>query len=489
MTMVLLIAGLLTPWFFAYALVRRGDPGHPAGGRWLHACLAVGIGMGLSSCTCFLWSLCVTWPGTAFWIVESFGFAVAGLVLMAAPRRARPSTAAAPTMTPPRLRCWHMLLAGVFITVLALDAIGLWGRYAANPHGQWDAWSKWNMRARMFFGLGDRWRQAFEPGHPDVEYPLLVPLTNARCWSCLGRDPPWVPAAVGALFALATAGVLAAGVARLRSRALGLLAGTVLLGTEAFISLSAWQYADVPLAFFIVATVLLLALDDVAERSSRGLLLAAGLCAALAAWTKNEGWLFLVAVLAVRVVVAWRRGGARQMLRQSALLLAGAAPLVAVVMVFKFSVAPTGNDLVGGQSIQATLPRLADAWRYWLVAKAMVHHAVASGDWQVVILPLCFFLLGRGPRRPRLALPGIVGVLGLMLAGYFLVYLTTPHDLKWHLSTSVSRLLMHLWPVAILAVFLSLSDPVQLLVERSPASPVSPPGRRSCPWSPVPGPG
>ena len=273
--------------------------------------------------------------------------------------------------------------------------------------------------------MGDRWRQAFEPSHPNVEYPLLVPLSNARCWSCLGRDQPWVPAAVGALFALASAGVLAAGVARLRSGALGLLAGTVSAGDRGVHHADAWQYADVPLAFFIVATVLLLALDDVAERSSRGLLLTAGLCAGLAAWTKNEGWLFLVAVLAVRVVVTWRRGGGRQMLRQAALLLAGAAPVVAVAVVFKFSVVAVGNDLVGGQNARDTLPRLADAWRYWLVAKAMVHHAVASGDWQVVVLPLCFLLLGRGPRRPRRALPGIVSVLGLMLAGYFLVYL---HD-------------------------------------------------------------
>ncbi len=82
MTMFLLIAGLLTPWFFAYALLRRCDPADDSGaGRCLHACLAVGIGMGLSSCTCFLWALCVGWPGTAFWIVESLGWAIGGVLL------------------------------------------------------------------------------------------------------------------------------------------------------------------------------------------------------------------------------------------------------------------------------------------------------------------------------------------------------------------------------------------------------------------------
>ena len=87
-----------------------------------------------------------------------------------------------------------------------------------------------------------------------------------------------------------------------------------------------------------------------------------------------------------------------------------------------------------------------------------------------------------------------------MLAGYFFVYVTTPNDLKWQLATSASRLLMHLWPAAILAVFLSLSDPVQLLAERSAArgktparggaatsgSTIAPPCRGRSPLSAVP---
>ena len=112
-------------------------------------------------------------------------------------------------------------------------------------------------------------------------------------------------------FTFAAVGLLAAGVCRLRSRNQGLLAGAVLLGTKAFVMLGAAQYADVPLAFFILATVLLLGLDDAAEQSSPGLVLLAGFCAGLAAWTKNEGLLFLVVMLAARCLVAWRQNGGR----------------------------------------------------------------------------------------------------------------------------------------------------------------------------------
>ena len=82
MTMVWLVASLLSPWFFSYVLVSRCDHGarRANASRWLHACLAVGIGLGLSSCTYLIWLLCFGPPGRVFWIVETLGFAVGGLL-------------------------------------------------------------------------------------------------------------------------------------------------------------------------------------------------------------------------------------------------------------------------------------------------------------------------------------------------------------------------------------------------------------------------
>jgi hypothetical protein len=38
-----------------------------------------------------------------------------------------------------------------------------------------------------------------------------------------------------------------------------------------------------------------------------------------------------------------------------------------------------------------------------------------------------------------------------MLAGYYVVYVTTPHPQSWHVETSFARLLAQLWPTAVLA--------------------------------------
>jgi hypothetical protein len=45
-------------------------------------------------------------------------------------------------------------------------------------------------------------------------------------------------------------------------------------------------------------------------------------------------------------------------------------------------------------------------------------------------------------------------VLGLMLVSYYVVYVTTPFDITWHVTTSVDRLLVQLWPALVLTVFL-----------------------------------
>jgi hypothetical protein len=57
----------------------------------------------------------------------------------------------------------------------------------------------------------------------------------------------------------------------------------------------------------------------------------------------------------------------------------------------------------------------------------------------------------------------ITVVLTLMLVSYYLVYVTTPFDVSWHVSSSIDRLLVQLWPSLVLTVFLGLRSPVSSL--------------------------
>jgi hypothetical protein len=267
-----------------------------------------------------------------------------------------------------------------------------------------------------------------------------------------------------------------------------LLAGLALLGSLAYLAHGAHQYADVPLSFFYLATVVLLSLCDArglgplavadgriapaspyageggAEPSRTPLLVLAGAAAGLAVWTKNEGWLFLAVVFGVRCWFAWRRQGRGGILEELPPLAMGALPAVAITLWFKTTLVTTGNDLVQGQGMMATLARLLDFSRYGLVARALVTHGFHLGKALTIVLPLCLLLLGpaKGRSRGAGAVPAVAAVLLLTGLGYCFVYLTTPNDLRWHLGTSMERLLMHVFPLAVYLLFLYCATPEEL---------------------------
>jgi hypothetical protein len=86
------------------------------------------------------------------------------------------------------------------------------------------------------------------------------------------------------------------------------------------------------------------------------------------------------------------------------------------------------------------------------------------GDWAVLpYIPLVAFILLTGVYRPVFSSQGwrtIVLILVILAAGYYFVYLTTPVDLKWHLESSLDRVLLQLWPSILLTLGL-ISRPAE----------------------------
>jgi hypothetical protein len=55
-----------------------------------------------------------------------------------------------------------------------------------------------------------------------------------------------------------------------------------------------------------------------------------------------------------------------------------------------------------------------------------------------------------------------------MLASYYLVYVITPFDITWHVSTSIDRLLVQLWPLVVLTAFGGSGGALVVLSKRIP---------------------
>ncbi len=80
--------------------------------------------------------------------------------------------------------------------------------------------------------------------------------------------------------------------------------------------------------------------------------------------------------------------------------------------------------------------------------------------WYHPILPVIVAAVALGFERDRRAdLLFTAAIPIAMLTGYVAIFLITPFDLKWHLETSVYRLLVQVWPSVLIAAFAPLRAP------------------------------
>ena len=224
-----------------------------------------------------------------------------------------------------------------------------------------------------------------------------------------------------------------------------------MFATPSYLDHASCQYADIPLAFFILSTIALICLHSARSSSERGLLVLAGFMAGCAGWTKNEGLLFILATCIVLLVPAlWNRS---IMAKRFVPFLAGLVLPLAVIIFFKAAIAPP-NDLIGSQRYLDVIGRISDVNRYVTILKTFGVNFWVFGRWSVSpLLPLFAFIGLRGIDRQMLRTYGWVSgiaVLAIVLVGYYLVYLNTPFELYTHLYSSLDRLMLHLWPSCLL---------------------------------------
>ena len=339
-------------------------------------------------------------------------------------------------------------------------------RSVLNPHGWEDAWAMWNLKARFIFRGGDNWRNTFSNllSWTSRDYPLLVPLSIVRMWSYLKNESTVAQILVAALFTFSTVALLVSSLSVIRSRSTGLLAGLVLIGSRYFLKTGAYQIADVPLGFYILSTIVLLSLKERFESNSRFLIIA-GAMAGLAAWTKNEGILFLLVVYIVRMMVITSNRGIKAYLKELTMFSIGASPILAVLLLFKLTI-PSTNELYTGQSIDRVLGRLTDFSRYLTIGKSFIvfFYDKLAKEW-LIILPIYFLLVGKTKHNVNAESIKTTFLIVLsMLAGYFFIYLITPLNLQWHINTSIWRLFLHLWPTIIFSFFLVVSTPEESFI-------------------------
>jgi hypothetical protein len=443
--------------FLLVSVILREAPGkRPV--FWLRFWLGIGCGLGVTSLHYFLWRL-VADPTKGLFMVGELLVLLILFGIYAGTSSANWISTRGGLILKDCLK-WPSLLGWVFFMIAGIALLTHIAGFLKKPHGGWDAWMIWNLDARFLFRGGEHWQNLFSPQlvHPD--YPLLIPANVARLWSIMGKESIFAPAVLGGIYAVSIIALLVTAVRYLRGPRLGYIAGFALLGSAGFHFHAPTQSADFPLALYILGVLVSINFYDRDEYSRPGFLLLAGLLAGLATWTKNEGWLLLVALILARSAQAVFRRTQRNIWREARLFFAGLAPVLALVLFFKLWFTPA-NDLVASLGA-GTLDNLLDANRYISVAGEFLWQSISLDpkiSTPLAMLPLLFLFFGF--RKISLKQPGVILgllVLAIMFAGFAAIFITTPHRLEWHLYTANARLFLQLWPGAVFIVMLLLDS-------------------------------
>ena len=417
--------------------------------------LSTGLGLGLSSLAYFLWLSVLKQSQNRYVYFEAIFLAFSLVYAWQHLRRKSrdghvdsPSIqAAAPRASRVITLSFWLLCATSFLSVLFISL--------RNLHGRWDAWAIWNLRARFLFRGGSNWADAFTDllswSHPD--YPLLLPGLTAKGWSFTGNETVWVPISLSLVFTFATIFLLVSSVSILRGRNRAYLAGIALIASFQFIRYGASQCADIPLGFFILAGTALFVVYDFQRTKDKNLVVLSGAMVGLSLWAKNEGILFLFAVLIGRGLASLGKNVIKTYIRELVSFLKGLLPVLSVWVFFKLKYA-TGSDFFAPENVSQFFSRLTDWPRHTLVAKLYLDKLIRFENGLLILA--CFLLLLLGVNKPvenKWKAFAPLFTLLVMCGGYYAVFVLTPYDVNWHINTALNRLLLHLWPAALFLIF------------------------------------
>jgi hypothetical protein len=211
----------------------------------------------------------------------------------------------------------------------------------------------------------------------------------------------------------------------------------------------------VPLAFFMLASIVFLFFYFYEKRSI--LMVFAGAAAGLAAWTKNEGILFLAASAGTMIIAAlWKRSFRELFLYFKGLLL----PL-ALLFYFKLQFTRP-NEFFSGENIK-TIQYLIDIARHQKIFNSFKDFFLHSGGWyNIGIFLILFVYLLLCHSRIKDNSDMIVlsfAIFACQIMGYYVIYLITPNDLEWQLNYSLNRLFVQIYPAVVFVVLIASQSP------------------------------
>lgn len=444
-----LIGFLLIVWLLPYDRLRKTN-------LIFTVFLGTGLGLGITSSTIFLWFAIFGQPNLYYFLSE---FSLVLILFLLATYSIRSSKyPQSDSFIVPNEYLNTVIWLKYLFFILLIFSLGSFAlkAFVHDPHGKFDAWAMWNLKARLLFHGGTQWSSVFSKdlisSHPD--YPLLLSASIFRMWVIIGTDSIAVPIIIAGFFTFGSIFLILEGLSILRGKNHGYFVAIFMLIATQYLKIGTYQYADIPLAFFILSTIILLTLKEKYPSAAFRILFLAGLAASCAAWTKNEGLLFLALTIVVLITFNIIIKKQLRNITEIFFFLFGLIPILGTEMFFKLRLA-TSNDLFNLDNLSNIFSYLGQLDRYQQIFLKFVEKIFLFNDGIFFIMVV--YLLFSGLDKDffnRRTLPPLVTLLGLMFCGYFLSFLISPYDLRWHLNSALYRLIIHIWPSWVFLFFL-----------------------------------
>ena len=457
--MIVALFALLLPLAAVWIGLQAWNLRLPHHSRTLTAVVAFGCAVGLSSLTTFWLMAHIGLIGGAFVAADAglwLGAAALGLWRLRSARQPEGrSVGSHPRPGPAPITTADWLARVAFAIVAAVGLATVVAEYMAGPHGQWDAWAVWNQKARFLVRAGDQWTSSLVNPWSNPSHPVLVSTSVARLWTYAGAELTAVPALLALSFGVGVVACVIGALDPRRTRAW--IAGAIVIAPAIFVQQASAQTADMPVGFFVTAALavfLRMGADSDGATTGRfrdSSLLLGVMLASFAAWTKNEGLILTMLLLAA---TAWHALRGLDLWRL-ATVAAGAVPALVSIAWLKVALAPVPPGYFSESDGAATiLERLVATERHAAVGSMVIDHwlrwGYPGGEGALPVITAALAIAAIAGRRAARATTAVVVV---MFTGYYVSWLVSPLETQWLVGTSFDRLLIQLWPLMVIASF------------------------------------
>jgi len=334
-------------------------------------------------------------------------------------------------------------LLGVLVVIIVLATLWSLIMSVIVVPDDWDAWAIWGSKAKdLALGTGPLQDVTL---FVHADYPLLWPAVWAFSgWLSGGWEECWSRGWGTIFLILCIWEIIYTVKNRSNSLPAGVFAGALFVSMPNIPLITSWGYAEAPL--WLMMTCGLSCLLRWGDTGRVRDIVLAGLFAAAAAFTKNEGMLFALLLGCLVVLISFGR------IKPVVLYCLPLILCYSLWLYWSRIYLDLGSHATAG--LHLDLESMARAWNRLPPALDMITHMwLDIKQWNIVGAGLTLGLLGLPffPRGKRIAMSFLLLPLGLLL-GYLVIVVFHSLEIYWLVGTSWNRMTAQVMPLFIVVL-------------------------------------